>query len=95
MKIRWTRPARDDLIRIQDYIAQDNPRAAFWVVETIRERAGKLVEHPRSGRTGRVEGTRELVAVSYTHLDVYKRQSWLSPIRLISWPIGFLSLIHI
>jgi toxin ParE1/3/4 len=52
MKVRWTRPARDDLIRIQDYIAQDNPRAAFRVVETIRERTGKLVEHPRSGRKG-------------------------------------------
>ena len=53
MKIRWTRPARDDLIRIQDYIAQDNPRAAFRVVETIRKRTGKLVEHPRSGSVKR------------------------------------------
>lgn len=94
MKIRWTRPARDDLIRIQDYIAQDNPRAAFRVVETIRERTGKLVEHPRSGRPGRVEGTRELVITDTPYLVAYRIQGeWIDVLAVLhgsrQWPEGF------
>ena len=29
MKILWTRPAAQDLAVIQDYIARDNPTAAY------------------------------------------------------------------
>ena len=94
MKVRWTRPARDDLIRIQDYIAQDNPRAAYRVVETIRERTGKLAEHPRSGRAGRVEGTRELVITDTPYLVAYRIQGeWIDVLAVLHgsrrWPESF------
>lgn len=94
MKVRWTRAARDDLIQIQDYIAQDNPYAAFRVVKTIRERAGKLAEHPRSGRLGRVDGTRELVISDTPYLIAYRIQGeWVDILAVLHgsrrWPESF------
>lgn len=94
MKVRWTRAARDDLIQIQDYIAQDNPYAALRVVDTIRERTGKLAEHPRSGRLGRVDGTRELVISDTPYLVAYRIQGeWVDLLAVLHgsrrWPESF------
>ena len=94
MKVRWTQPARDDLIHIQDYIAQDNPRAAFRVVKTIHEHTKKLVEHPHSGRVGRVEGTRELVITDTPYLVAYRIQDeWIDILAVLhgsrQWPGSF------
>ncbi|MEE8528591.1 MAG: type II toxin-antitoxin system RelE/ParE family toxin [Gammaproteobacteria bacterium] len=61
MRIRWTEPAARALESIQDYIAKDNPRAAFEVAQRIRGAISQLEEHPKIGRTGRVRGTYELV----------------------------------
>lgn len=94
MKVRWTRAARDDLIQIQDYIAQDNPYAALRVVDTIRERTGKLAEHPRSGRLGRVDCTRELVISDTPYLVAYRIQGeWVDLLAVLHgsrrWPESF------
>lgn len=94
MKVRWTRPASVDLIRIQDYIAQDNPHAAYRVVQTIRERTGKLAEHPYSGRPGRVQGTRELIVSDTPYLVAYRVQGeWVDVLAVLhgsrQWPESF------
>jgi len=64
MKPDWLDEAYDDLNLIYTYIAEDccNPAAALRVFKTIVSVANRtLSEHPRRGRPGRVENTRELV----------------------------------
>ena len=72
MRIRWTKPAATALGAIQDYIADENPRAAFEVVQRIRIAVNQLEEHPKSGRTGRVRGTYELVIHDLPYIVAYR-----------------------
>lgn len=62
MKLVWARPAHADRKKIREYIAQHAPAAALALDELFSEKAGLLLDHPDLGRTGRVPGTRELVA---------------------------------
>ena len=62
MRLVWTRPAQEDRKAIREYIAVDNPGAALDLDELLSEKAARLVDHPGLGRTGRLQGTRELVA---------------------------------
>ena len=71
MKIRWTPTAARHLKAIQDYIAKDNPAAAYRVAQTIRQHVERLAQHPYAGRTGRVAGTRELVISRLPYIAAY------------------------
>lgn len=62
MELYWTPEAIQDRETIYDYIEADNAAAALALDELFAEKAGCLVDHPDLGRTGRVSGTRELVA---------------------------------
>lgn len=62
MELYWTPEAIQDRSDIYDYIEVDNPTAALALDELFSEKASRLVDHPRSGRAGRVPGTLELVA---------------------------------
>lgn len=62
MKLVWTGPARADRKAIREYIARNNPPAALALDELFAEQASRLLDHPRSGRLGRISGTREVVA---------------------------------
>ena len=55
---------------IVDYISDDNPDAAQASKEDIEAKTFRLRENPRLYRTGRVEGTREMVVRS-NYLVVY------------------------
>jgi len=57
---------------IAEYIAQDNQTAAYGVHETILRQVGRLAEHPRIGRPGRVKGTRELVVSGTPYIVAYR-----------------------
>ncbi len=72
MQIKWTEPAARALASIQDYIARDNPPAAFEAVEKIRLATEQLSEHPRLGRAGRVRGTFELVIADLPFIVPYR-----------------------
>ena len=72
MRVRWTKPAARALESIQDYIARSNPPAAFEVAQQIRVAVSQLEEHPRIGRTGRVEGTYELVIHGIPYIVPYR-----------------------
>ncbi len=72
MRIRWTEPAAAALDSIQDYIAKDNPRAAFKVSQRIGIAVSQLKEHPRIGRMGRVRGTFELVMHDLPYIVPYR-----------------------
>lgn len=60
-ELKWEAPASEDLMAIIGYIAEDNPAAARALLEEIEGKVGRLPEHPKRCRPGRVEGTRELV----------------------------------
>ena len=59
-----------DLMAIVDYISDENPDAAQALKEDIEAKTFRLRENPRLYRTGRVEGTREMVVRS-NYLVVY------------------------
>lgn len=50
MKLYWTETARQDLLSIKRYIANDNPTAAKRWVERLRERARNALHAPLAGR---------------------------------------------
>lgn len=59
---KWRPAAIADRKRMTDYIAEDNPKAAIELGDALIETAGLLDQNPMQGRSGRVRGTRELVA---------------------------------
>ena len=61
MRVRWTAEAADDLQGICDYVARERPEAARKLALDILHAIEGLRAFPNRGRTGRVEGTRELV----------------------------------
>ena len=56
--------------------AIDGPRHIWWnFVSSSKERIEKAKEDWREKRFAMVAGDPEFIPVSYTHLDVYKRQA--------------------
>lgn len=49
-KYRFTPEAEADLNGIWEYIAEDNPVAAFAVIDRIEEKCGLLSDQPRMGQ---------------------------------------------
>ena len=67
MRIVFDARARDDIERLFDWIANDNPKAALDMVSRIEARV-RLLAAPgfaQMGRPGVVEGTREVVEHPY------------------------------
>ena len=62
MELRWTPEAIAGRESIYEHVEADNPAAALALDELFAACAAKLIDHPGLGRTGRVQGTRELVA---------------------------------
>ena len=72
MTIVWLDEAERDLAAIVDYVLQDDPTAAWRLVDTIREATRVPSEHPGIGRQGRVEGTRKLVIPGLPYILPYQ-----------------------
>ena len=72
MKIRWTRLAVEDLNLAYEYIATENPSAARAVIARIESAVNVLRAHPEIGRSGRVEGTRELIISGTPFIVAYR-----------------------
>lgn len=62
--LEWRETAREDLLAIVEYIAEDDPRAAQRLKDEIEAKALRLRKRPRLYRRGRVTGTREMVVRS-------------------------------
>jgi toxin ParE1/3/4 len=54
-----------DLDQIVEYVERESPAAALALWDAIESRIEFLVQHPHSGRPGRIGGTRELI-ISHT-----------------------------
>jgi toxin ParE1/3/4 len=85
MRLRYTARARSDLGEIHDYISQENPDAARRIILLIRRAAESLLENPKIGRTGRVEGTRELTISRFPFMVSY---------RIVETEVQILAVIH-
>ena len=72
MKVRWTRPALQQLAEILRYIRKDDPAAARRVKARITSDVAKLDSMERRYRMGEVEGTREIVFHPYPYIAVYE-----------------------
>lgn len=72
MRVRWTTDAADDLERICDYISESRPESARRVARSIVERIGTLKAFPNVGRSGRVQGTREIAFPPLPFVAIYE-----------------------
>ena len=72
MKLRWTKPALNDISEIHAFTAQENPAAALKVARNLRAQAESLATYPMIGRPGRMAGTRELVIASLPYVLAYR-----------------------
>ncbi len=76
VRVIWTREARDRLKDIEEYIAQENPKAARKPVRgIILKVAEQLTSYPSSGKAGRINGTRERVFSGHPYIVVYSVSS--------------------
>jgi toxin ParE1/3/4 len=74
MRLRWTPAAADDLEAIADYLTGHFPSFKQTTIEKIYATIVGLRSLPHRGRTGREEGTRELVIVGLPYIVVYRIQ---------------------
>jgi toxin ParE1/3/4 len=85
MRIRWTPSAADDLERIYNYLAEHEPQWARSTVIEIRDAIRSLKQFPNQGRSGRQEGTRELL---------HDRLPFIIAYRVTEDAIGILRIWH-
>ena len=86
MNIVWSPQALDDLVSLHAYIAEDDPAAAERVVLRVLHNVEMLLpDNPRTGRPGRVPGTRELVV---------PRTPFIVPYRIEQREIHILRVYH-
>jgi toxin ParE1/3/4 len=83
MKIIWRAAAEADLDEAFDYLVERSPDAALRTYEAIRKRVELLVDHPGLGRTGRVEGTRELVISGTAYIVPYTVDSRIDAVIIL------------
>jgi toxin ParE1/3/4 len=71
LELRWKVMARRDLLKIIEFIANDNPDAADNLLDEIELKANALRERAELYRAGRKAGTREMV-VHPNYFVVYR-----------------------
>jgi addiction module RelE/StbE family toxin len=91
VKLRWTRLAIKDLDSAYAWVVADNPGAANRLIDRIEKAARVLRQHPAAGRTGRLEGTRELVVTGTPFVIPYRlRRNTIETLAVIhsarKWP---------
>jgi toxin ParE1/3/4 len=94
MRVSWTVPALRDLDQIQDFIALDSPAAAYKLATELIGRTDKLLTaNPKAGRTGRAQGTRELVMPGTPYIVVYRVRDVVEIVAVVhgarEWPDNF------
>ncbi len=92
-EIFWTESALQDLDDIGSFIAADSPRMAEAIIRRIVETIAVLAYHPKIGRTGRVDNTRELVVTGTPYIAVYRLRERIEIVTIFhssrQWPERF------
>jgi toxin ParE1/3/4 len=71
VKLVWSHFALADRDEIFTYIRKANPAAAISIDGKIAEVAHRLKSFPDSGRSGRIDGTREIVVLRTPYIIAY------------------------
>lgn len=92
-RIRYADDAIADLAALRRYIAEQNPSAARRVADRIVKSVNRLTVHPRFGKPGRVDGTRELTLPQFPYVIIdEERQGDCLILRILhqamQWPIA-------
>ena len=72
MRLRWTPAAAADLQQINDYLAEHYPHYRQATLRKLYDTIRKLKDAPHLGKTGRVEGTREILFPPMPYVAVYR-----------------------
>lgn len=84
MRVRYTRRALSDILRIADYIRKDNPSAAIEVETAIRSTIDLLAEFPKVGRDRPDIDARALGIPRYPYTAYYRIEGdevWIVHVR--------------
>ena len=75
--ITVTKQAKQDLLSIRSYIADDNPSAADKLLDTLNKRIGTLADHPLLGpaRADIAPDLRYLVSLDYLILHRVRKDA--------------------
>jgi len=94
MEVVWLKEAIQDLKEIGQFIAEDDPAAAYRVLTKIHTSGNSLQHNPNLGRTGRVAKTRELIVPGLPYILPYYMKD--KQIRILAvmhasrkWPDAF------
>ena len=72
MKLVWLPRAIDNLDKIRQYIAQENPQAAQKVAQQIQQTVSHLKDHPQLGKPSLVDSLREIQVAKLPFTIPYK-----------------------
>jgi len=91
MRLRWTSAAADDLENIANYLFDKTPENAARLIRELYDAPSTLKSFPNRGRTGKKEGTSELVMPSLPYVIVYQvRSDTVHVVRILhssqDWP---------
>lgn len=89
--LEWKQKASSDLLAIMDYISDDSPAAAQQLKNDLETKIRTLLEYPRSCKTGRVSGTREMIGRSNYILVYVETAQTVTIVRVLhaaqQWPL--------
>ncbi|MTJ10339.1 MULTISPECIES: type II toxin-antitoxin system RelE/ParE family toxin [unclassified Anabaena] len=72
MQVKWLRQALRNLEQAHNYVFQENPTSAQELIIKIQNAASQLQNYPFMGKSGRVEGTRELIISNSPYILIYR-----------------------
>ena len=70
MALRWTASAREDLVRLHEFLEPVNPRAAAHAVQLLVAGAARIPGHPRLGQRLRDFAPREVRRILIGHYEI-------------------------
>lgn len=83
MQAKWLSKALQNLDDEAEYIAQEDPAAARFVVQRIINAINLLPDNPALGHPGRILGTRELVVPDTRYIVPYRVRPRLERIEIL------------
>jgi toxin ParE1/3/4 len=80
VKVRRSDEAKQDRADVWNYLAADNPNAAVRLDEQFSQTADRLGSFPQLGRSGKVAGTREILAHKHYRLiyEIREDAAWIT-----------------
>jgi len=84
MRVRYTPRARDDILAILEFIAQESPQGTRNVARVLHKTTEIIGQFPQSGRLAGEQGARVLPVGSYPYLvywNVENGEAWIIHVR--------------